>query len=160
MSIKIEASIARKIGFASHQNAVPLVRELNISNQGDNSLQDLVLTLTTDPAFVETRTWRIDRLNPEDQLNVNDRDIKLNAGYLAGLSESLGAEVVLRLSQGDELLVEQRFPTELLARTEWGGAWCYARIIAGVLYAQRSRYRSCAKGRIRGPATGREERRN
>ncbi|AZE04925.1 DUF3320 domain-containing protein [Pseudomonas chlororaphis] len=121
MSIKIEASIARKIGFASHQNAVPLVRELNISNQGDNSLQDLVLTLTTDPAFVETRTWRIDRLNPEDQLNVNDRDIKLNAGYLAGLSESLGAEVVLRLSQGDELLVEQRFPTELLARTEWGG---------------------------------------
>ena len=121
MSIKIEALIARKIGFASHQNAVPLVRELSVSNQGDDALQNLVLTLTTDPAFVETRTWSIDRLSPEDRLNVSDRDIKLNADYLSGLNESLAAEVVLRLSQGDQLLVEQRFPTELLARTEWGG---------------------------------------
>ncbi|MDB6141615.1 MAG: helicase [Pseudomonas sp.] len=39
MSIKIEAVIARKIGFASHQNAVPLVRELSIWNQGEQSFQ-------------------------------------------------------------------------------------------------------------------------
>ncbi|MNM37089.1 hypothetical protein D3C81_478120 [compost metagenome] len=121
MSIKIEALIARKIGFASHQNAVPLVRELSISNPGDDCLQDLVLSLTTDPAFVETRTWRIDRLGAGDQLNVNDRDIKLNAEYLAGLSERLNGEVIVRLTQGDALLAEQRFPTELLARTQWGG---------------------------------------
>lgn len=130
MSITIEALIARKIGFASHQNAVPLVRELSVSNQGDQPLQDLVLTLSTDPAFVETRTWAIDRLNPGDRLSVTERDIKLNAGYLAGLSESLGADVVLRLSHGDELLVEQRFPTELLARTEWGGLSAMPELLA------------------------------
>ncbi len=29
MTIKIEGVIANKIGFASHQNAVPVLRELN-----------------------------------------------------------------------------------------------------------------------------------
>ena len=130
MSIKIEALIARKIGFASHQNAVPLVRELSLWNQSEQPFEDLVLSLGTDPAFVETRTWNIDRLNPGDRLSINERDIKLNAGYLAGLTESLGAEVVLRLSRGDELVVEQRFATELLARTEWGGLSAMPELLA------------------------------
>ncbi len=121
MSMKIEAVVARKVGFASHQNAVPLLRELSIRNEGDVPEQGLVLTLTTDPEFVETRTWHIDRVSPGDRLTVSDRDIRLNANYLAGLSESLAAEVILRLFQGDELLAEERLPTELLARAEWGG---------------------------------------
>jgi very-short-patch-repair endonuclease len=130
MSIKIEALTARKIGFASHQNAVPLVRELRLCNEGESPVQDLVLTLSTDPSFVETRTWRIDRINPGDQLNIPDRDIKLNAGYLAGLSESLAGEVVLRLSHGDNVLAEQRFAIELLARTEWGGLSAMPELLA------------------------------
>lgn len=130
MSIEIEALIARKIGFASHQNAVPLLRELSIWNQDEQSFENLVLTLGTDPAFVETRTWHIDRLNAGDRLSITERDIKLNAGYLAGLTESLGAEVVLRLCQGDNLLVEQRFATELLARTEWGGLSAMPELLA------------------------------
>ncbi|WP_213877880.1 DUF4011 domain-containing protein [Pseudomonas sp. dw_358] len=130
MTIVIEALIARKIGFASHQNSVPLVRELSIGNQGEHSLQDLVLSLDTDPAFVETRRWNIDRLHPGDRLGISERDIKLNAGYLSGLSESLGAEVVLRVTQGETLLVEQRYPTELLARTEWGGLSAMPELLA------------------------------
>ncbi|WP_263262392.1 DUF3320 domain-containing protein [Pseudomonas sp. RIT-PI-S] len=130
MNIKIEALIARKIGFASHQNAVPLIRELSVWNQQETNLENLVLTLSTDPEFVESRTWHIDRLNVGDRLGINDRDIKLNAGYLSGLSESLTADVVVRLSQDDNLLVEQRFPTELLARAEWGGLSAMPELLA------------------------------
>ncbi|HXQ99832.1 MAG TPA: hypothetical protein VN798_05540, partial [Pseudomonas sp.] len=113
MNIKIEALIARKIGFASHQNAVPLVRELSLWNQEETTLEDLVLTLSTDPEFVESRSWNIDRIHPGDRLGIPDRDIKLNAGYLSGLTESLNADVVMRVSRGETVLVEQRFPTEL-----------------------------------------------
>ncbi|MCK0546996.1 DUF3320 domain-containing protein [Pseudomonas syringae] len=130
MNIKIEALIARKIGFASHQNAVPLVRELSIWNQEESGFENLTLTLSTDPDFVESRTWRIDRIHAGDRLNISERDIKLNAGYLSGLTESLSAEVVMRLSQGDDVLVEQRFPTELLARTEWGGLSAMPELLA------------------------------
>lgn len=130
MNIKIEALIARKIGFASHQNAVPLVRELSIWNQEETTLENLTLTLSTDPDFVESRTWNIDRIHAGDRLSISERDIKLNAGYLSGLSESLTADVVMRLVQGESLLLEQRFPTELLARTEWGGLSAMPELLA------------------------------
>ena len=130
MNIKIEALIARKIGFASHQNAIPLVRELSIWNQEETNLENLILTLSTDPDFVESRSWHIDRIHAGDRLSISERDIKLNAGYLSGLSESLSADVVLRLSQGENLLVEQRFPTELLSRTEWGGLSAMPELLA------------------------------
>jgi hypothetical protein len=130
MNIKIDALIARKIGFASHQNAVPLVRELSLWNQEETTLEDLVLTLSTDPDFVESRSWNIDRIHPGDRLSISDRDIKLNAAYLAGLTESLNADVVMRVSQGENVLVEQRFPTELLARTEWGGLSAMPELLA------------------------------
>lgn len=130
MNIKIEALIARKIGFASHQNAVPLVRELSLWNQEETNFENLTLTLSTDPDFIESRAWHIDRIHAGDRLSISDRDIKLNAGYLSGLTESLSADVVMRLSQGDNLLVEQRFPTELLARTEWGGLSAMPELLA------------------------------
>ncbi len=130
MNIKIDALIARKIGFASHQNAVPLVRELSLWNQEDTTLENLVLTLSTDPDFVESRSWNIDRIHPGDRLSISDRDIKLNAGYLSGLTESLNADVVMRVSQGEAVVVEQRFPTELLARTEWGGLSAMPELLA------------------------------
>ena len=130
MNIKIDALIARKIGFASHQNAVPLVRELNLWNQEETTLEDLVLTLSTDPDFVESRSWNIDRIHPGDRLSISDRDIKLNAAYLAGLTESLNADVVMRVSQGENVLVEQRVPTQLLARTEWGGLSAMPELLA------------------------------
>lgn len=130
MNIKIDALIARKIGFASHQNAVPLVRELSLWNQEETTLEDLVLTLSTDPNFVESRSWNIDRIHPGDRLSISDRDIKLNAAYLSGLTESLNADVVMRVSQGENVLVEQRVPTELLARTEWGGLSAMPELLA------------------------------
>ncbi|WP_122223256.1 DUF4011 domain-containing protein, partial [Pseudomonas syringae group genomosp. 3] len=130
MNIKIEALIARKIGFASHQNAVPLVRELSIWNLEETSFENLTLSLSTDPDFVENRTWHLDRIHAGDRLSISERDIKLNAGYLSGLTESLSADVIMRLSQGDNLLVEQRFPTELLARTEWGGLSAMPELLA------------------------------
>lgn len=130
LSINIEALIARKTGFASHQNAVPLVRELSLCNDSDSAFQDLVLTLSTDPSFIETRSWHLDRLNAGDRISVTDRDVTLNAGYLAGLTESLMADVVLRLSQGETLLAEHRLPIELLARTEWGGLSAMPELLA------------------------------
>lgn len=130
MTIEIEALIARKIGFASHQNAVPLIRELSLWNKHDTDIEHLTLTLSTDPDFVESRTWQIDRLNAGDRLGIRERDIKLNASYLSGLTESLSADVIMRVSQGDTVLVEQRLPTELLARTEWGGLSAMPELLA------------------------------
>ena len=45
MGISIEGVVSSKLGLASHQNAVPLLRQLIIANEGAEGLDDLVLEL-------------------------------------------------------------------------------------------------------------------
>ncbi|MFW0753970.1 DUF3320 domain-containing protein [Pseudomonas sp. H11T01] len=130
MTIKIEGVIASKIGFASHQNAVPVLRELAVLNDGHTDYNDLVLELVADPPFLEARTWRLDRLSKDSRLHIAERNLNLNAGYLADLTESLNANVILRLSCKDEVLYSQSFPVELLAKNEWGGVLSMPELLA------------------------------
>jgi very-short-patch-repair endonuclease len=121
MSLTIKSTITAKIGFASHQNSVPVVRELEVINQGETGLENLVLELSSDPPFLETKSWRIDALRDGSTLHITDRDVKLHAGYLADLTESVSGEVRLRLLKDDEVLASSSHPVEILARNQWGG---------------------------------------
>ena len=43
MNFFIKSTITAKIGFASHQNSVPVVRDLEVVNKGLTALENLVL---------------------------------------------------------------------------------------------------------------------
>ena len=121
MTLEIKSAIAAKIGFASHQNAVPVLRELELVNSGELPFENLVLEMSADPPFLETKIWRIDCLREGSTLHITDRDVKLHAGYLADLTESVSGEVLLRVKRGEEMLASSSFPVEILARNQWGG---------------------------------------
>ncbi len=121
MTISLIAAIADKVGFASHQNAVPILRELEIRNDGAEDLADLTLSLSASPPFLASRTWRLDRLGPDSSVHVTDRDIALDATMLGDLSESLSGTVTLRLMVEERELATSQHPVELLARNQWGG---------------------------------------
>lgn len=121
MRIKAQVSIASKLGFTSHQNAVPLLRELVLHNESDQILQDLTLHLYTTPAVLEAKQWNIDRLVPGSSIDIRERDVKLNAEWLAELTESVLCEVTLSLRQGEENLLTLNYQLEALAKNEWGG---------------------------------------
>lgn len=121
MTCIIKSTIPPKIGFASHQNAVPVLRELEVSNDGAESLDDLVLELSADPPFIEPKKWRIDSLRAGTTLHITDRDVKLQAGYLAELTESVSGELRLKLMQGDQEIVAVSSAVEILAKNQWGG---------------------------------------
>ncbi|MEW9623401.1 DUF4011 domain-containing protein [Rhodanobacter geophilus] len=130
MGISIEGVVSSKLGLASHQNAVPLLRQLNVSNDGTEGLDDLVLELEASLPFASPKSWRIDRLGPNSSMAIPDRDVELREGYLADLTESMPASVHLRLRSSTGILVEQRFPVELLARNQWGGAGSMPELLA------------------------------
>ncbi|MEN3754393.1 hypothetical protein ABC733_22390 [Mangrovibacter sp. SLW1] len=121
MSIKAYVSVAHKLGFTSHQNAVPLLRELVLHNESDQTYQDLTLNLQTTPEVLEEKQWKIDRLLPHSSLDIRDRDLKLDAKWLAELTESVVCEIRLSLHQGDSELFTFNYPLEALAKNEWGG---------------------------------------
>jgi hypothetical protein len=51
MGISIEGVVSTKLGLASHQNAVPLLRQLIIASDCAEGLDDLVLEFEDKPAF-------------------------------------------------------------------------------------------------------------
>lgn len=97
MGISIEAIVSTKLGLASHQNAVPLLRQLTITSNDQAGLDDLTLELEPSLPFAAAKTWRIDRLRPGFSITIADRDVDLKEGYLADLTEGMHASVHLRL---------------------------------------------------------------
>jgi very-short-patch-repair endonuclease len=125
----IAADIARSFTYASYQNAVPVIRSIRIENGDGGHYETCRIELASSPTFLRSKVWTIDRLAPGDSLLLSDRKVELDADYLAGLNEAERGEITLRLSVGESLLNEQRFPVRLLARDEWGGAADMAQLL-------------------------------
>lgn len=121
-TVRIIASVAEKVTFASHQNNAPVLLDLELELAGDEVLEDFKVELTSEPAFIAAKTWRVDRLEPGTRSHVLDRKIDLNASVLFDMAESLSGHVVIRVIKDDDCFGEARFPVEVLARNEWGGA--------------------------------------
>lgn len=129
VGVSIEGAFAEKLGLVSHQNAVPLIRSLTITNDGDEDFADLTLELEATLPFAAMKTWPVDRLETGAVLDLPDRDIKLAEGYLADLTENVRAGINVRLRSATVILAEQHCPVELLAPNEWGGAGSMAELL-------------------------------
>lgn len=115
-------SLAPQVNFASHQNSIPVIREIEIRNPAPHALTDLTLQLTASPAFLTPKSWTIDRISPNDNLYIVDRDTNLDGQYLLSLTEAIQGEVHFNLlSSTGETLHTQSHTIEVLARNEWGG---------------------------------------
>ncbi len=121
MGFTIAAAVSEKVGFASHQNAIPILRDLSVANESEVSIEDVQLSLTADPPFLSPKTWHIDRLLAGTQLYIKDRLINLNGQFLADLTEAVSGRITLTLAKDDAELASASVPVELLARAEWGG---------------------------------------
>ncbi len=122
LRVEITAVLAPKVTFASHQNSVPILRELKIENPRDEALNDLIVEIEADPPILETRRWPIDRIGGNSTTEVRDLDVRLNAGLLLDLHEAMTAAVTVLVQKGDSVLARQSYLLEALAQTEWGGA--------------------------------------
>lgn len=127
---EIIAACSAKIGFASHQNATPIIRELGVSSTSQPAAEGLKLSLRADPPFVQPKIWRIDAVAPGDTMRIADRDIALNATLLHGLNESLSGTLTLALTDdADVWLAELSHPVQLLAHNQWGGVGAMAELL-------------------------------
>lgn len=132
MSLEVATTLAPKIGFASHQNSVAILQDLTLENTSEEPVTGLSVTLSSSPGFLESKTWRIDQLSAGASLRIKDRNLNLNPGYLAGLTESVIGDVIVevRLDELDEPVLAERHKIELLAKNQWGGTGSMPELLA------------------------------
>ena len=128
--IALSIDCALRINFATAQNSVPVLRAIEIANRSENALENLSLTMTAQPAFVREKRWQIDRIAALDEAKLTDRALTLDLGFLAGLNEAERGQLIFRLVQNGDTVLENVVPIEIMARDEWGGLGEMAQILA------------------------------
>jgi hypothetical protein len=63
-SVRVLASIASKVTFASHQNSAPVLLDLELEQTGQTTLENLTVELTSEPGFLTPKTWQRCQANP------------------------------------------------------------------------------------------------
>ncbi|MEB0137864.1 MULTISPECIES: DUF3320 domain-containing protein [unclassified Undibacterium] len=119
----IEATLIKKLNLADYQNAVPLLRELLIVNDTLFPLNELTLTITSEPAFIKTKSWRLDAINESQQYRIPNLDVELEGVLLVRLTEAEIAHVTFTLNKtgSAEIICQHQVEVELLPRNQWGG---------------------------------------
>lgn len=129
-TLKLHCVAAAKISFACHQNAYPVIRELRIENLSETQIDDLTLTIESDPAFLKPKTWQIDRIEAGANLPLQFKDFELKGQFLIDLMESVRGALHLRIRRKGVLVAEHSQPIELLTANEWGGAGYMPELLA------------------------------
>jgi very-short-patch-repair endonuclease len=128
--LTLSIDCALRINFATAQNSVPVLRSIGVANHSESALENLVLTMKAQPAFVREKSWQIDRIASNGEASLTDRSLTLDLEFLSGLNEAEQGQLIFTLAKDGDTLLEQVVPIEVMARDEWGGVAEMAQILA------------------------------
>jgi very-short-patch-repair endonuclease len=120
------------INYAFQQNAIPVVKELRFQND-DVARKDLVIRVSTEPAFAAPAEIRIQAIEPNGEFRVSPLDLKLSHDFLAGLNEKVAGWLKVEVVAGDAILCSRTESVSLLARNEWCGLVSLPEILAAFI---------------------------
>ena len=126
--VKILATLVAKLNLADFQNAIPVIRELRISNETSDRFVNATLTLRSAPEVFKSKIWRIDEIAADSFRVIPGLDLVLDGPLLSRLTESEMSTFTFVLEADDKeaesgrkevALFEQ--VVDLLPRNQWGG---------------------------------------
>ncbi|MFP3443590.1 MULTISPECIES: DUF3320 domain-containing protein [Pseudomonas] len=126
--VKILATLVAKLNLADFQNAIPVIRELRISNETEDRFVNATLTLTSEPEVFKAKVWRIDEVAADSFRIIPGLDLVLDGPLLSRLTEaelstfSFVLEADDKEAEGGRKEIA-RFEqvVDLLPRNQWGG---------------------------------------
>jgi len=128
VAVEIEAD--RTIGYASIQNAVPVVRSIRITNKSSGDLQSVQILVRCNPAFAKGAHLRFDRLRADEARTISPIDLQPDHSYLAELQEGLTAALTVTVVEGSRELTQVTRDIQVLAYDQWAGTRALPELLA------------------------------
>jgi very-short-patch-repair endonuclease len=128
-SLSLAIGFDPAINYAFQQNAIPVVKELRFQND-DVARKDLIIRVTTEPAFAAPVEIRLQGIAANGEYRVAPLDLKLSHEFLAGLNEKVSGWLKTEVVDGETVLCSRTDPISLLARNEWCGLVSLPEILA------------------------------
>lgn len=119
------------LGYASIQNAVPVLRSLRLTNHTDRTLELLRVLITCSPSFAQGINLRFDQLAPGETRLISPIDLRPDHDYLADLDETVKASIRVSVVHGaEEVLAIVEHSLAVLAYDQWAGTRALPELLA------------------------------
>lgn len=129
-ALELECIYSEVVNFAMQQNYVPIIRRVELKNLHPEDLQDLKVTISTEPEFAYPWEAQI-ALVPGDQAFELDKvNLKLSPAFLYGLTERIAGTLTIQVRKDQELLATRTENIMILAHDEWSGTLILPEIVA------------------------------
>lgn len=119
--ISLSGIMTARINFAMQQNYVPVFRNIVLTNNSENKLENIRLRITFEPEFANKFESAPVTLLPSQPVEISPINIVLVSEYLFSLTEKLVGSVKIEAVQGEEVISSEVRTIELLAYDQWTG---------------------------------------
>ncbi len=113
--VRVELQADPTVGYASIQNAVPVVRSLRLANETSEQLDGVEVVLACNPPFARGTKLRFERLAPGETRVISPLDLHPDHSYLSELQEGMSASITATVLRGTEELHQHRQAIQVLA---------------------------------------------
>lgn len=121
MDISIRSEVCRFVNFAMQQNYVPCIYSIVVSNNGDEAVSGLVLTVSAEPDYADMLTVQLPAIAAHSSYEMRPVPFKAKAEFLYSLTEKLTTRLNISVLNGDTIEASDVIDVELLAFDEWNG---------------------------------------
>ncbi len=119
--VSLSAVLQPAINVALWANHVPVLSELTLVNDGEESLGDVEIEVESVPPAILPRTWRLAQVGPGQMRALDNLDLGLDGPWLSGLTEGVRGAVIFTARSGERVLAQTKRDIRFLAHNEWGG---------------------------------------
>ena len=117
----IDLTLAPVVNYAGTQNFIAPLQQLRITNNTDQVWYDLEVRISADPEFAQPLILKLAQLDIGQSHLIVKPEWILNQDWLSKRSESMKANVFVRVWHQDKQLAQAVYPIEVLAYHEWSG---------------------------------------
>ncbi len=117
----INPQMTEKINFAMQQNYIPVFRSLTLTNNTEDPLKDIKISITFEPEFAKPWETSVDLLESGKPVEISPVRIVMLSEYLYSLTEKISGNVHIQAKCGDETVFAEDKSIELYACDQWLG---------------------------------------
>lgn len=133
-AIAIDIEADPTVGYASVQNAVPIIRSLRLTNRSQHSFDNVEVHVSCNPAFAQSVKLRFDSLVPGEIRRISPLDLTPDHAYAADLQEAVRASINVVAqapwANGLQEVGRASQPIAVLAYDQWAGTRALPELLA------------------------------
>jgi len=95
---ELDFGLTHKVNLGQQQNEIPLLQQFQFRNNTQEELKDLCISITSDPAFLQDKQWRVESVKSGGIFTTKKKDVNLIRSFLAECEETIRATVKITVT--------------------------------------------------------------